>query len=36
MEEARKGLEKYFEYYNLRRPHQSLNYKKPYEVHFGI
>lgn len=36
MGEAQEGLKRYFEYYNLKRPHQSLNYRKPYEVHFGI
>jgi putative transposase len=36
MQEAQEGLNRYFEYYNLKRPHQSLNYKKPYEVHFGF
>jgi len=36
MKEAHKGLQKYFEYYNQKRPHQSLGYKKPYEVHFGF
>jgi putative transposase len=33
--EAWKGLGDYFEYYNKNRPHQSLGYKKPIEVHFG-
>jgi len=36
MQEAQEGLQKYFEYYNLKRPHQSLGYKKPYEVQFGL
>lgn len=36
MEEAREGLEKYFKFYNFKRPHQSLGYKKPYEVHQGL
>lgn len=36
MREAPEGLERYFEYYNQKRPHQSLGYKKPYEVHFGL
>jgi putative transposase len=36
MQDAQEGLKKYFEYYNLKRPHQSLNYKRPYEVHFGL
>ena len=30
------GLEKYFTFYNTRRYHQSLEYKTPYEVHFGV
>ncbi|MDQ1271996.1 MAG: putative transposase, partial [Planctomycetota bacterium] len=33
---AREGLEKYFIIYNTRRYHQSLKYKTPYEVHFGV
>lgn len=36
MREAQEGLQKYFEFYNLKRPHQSLDYKKPHEVHFGL
>lgn len=32
--EARKGISKYFEWYNTKRPHQSLNYKTPDEVYF--
>ena len=34
--DAREGLEKYFLFYNTRRYHQSLGYKTPYEVHFGV
>ena len=34
--EAREGLEKYFTFYNTRRYHQSLEYKTPYKVHFGV
>lgn len=34
--EAREGLEKYFTFYNIRRYYQSLEYKIPYEVHFGV
>ena len=34
--DAREGLEKYFSFYNNRRYHQSLEYKTPYEVHFGV
>ena len=33
--EAWEGLRSYFEYYNSRRPHQALGYKKPKEVHFS-
>jgi putative transposase len=35
VQEAKEGLGNYFKYYNFKRPHQSLEYKKPYEVHFG-
>lgn len=31
--EARKGLEKYCTFYNHERPHQSLSYRTPFEVH---
>ncbi|WP_420834604.1 integrase core domain-containing protein [Acetivibrio clariflavus] len=27
---------KYIEYYNNKRPHQSLGYKTPSEYYFGI
>jgi putative transposase len=33
--EAINGLTKYFTFYNHERPHQSLDYKTPHEVHFG-
>lgn len=33
--DAEEGLKRYFDYYNHSRPHQSLDYKKPHEVHFG-
>ena len=33
--EARAGLEKYFEFYNNVRYHQSLDYKTPAQVYFG-
>ena len=33
--EARTGLGDYFRFYNMRRPHQSLAYKTPYEVHYA-
>ena len=31
--EAKEGLKSYFDFYNHKRPHQSLGYKTPYEVH---
>lgn len=34
--DARKGLSNYFDLFNHRRYHQSLGYKTPYEVHYGI
>ena len=33
---AHLGLTKYFELYNKRRPHQSLKYQTPEEVHYCI
>lgn len=33
--EVRVGLKSYFQYYNTARPHQSLKYKTPYEVHYA-
>jgi transposase InsO family protein len=27
--EARRGIERWFEFYNHRRPHQSLGYRTP-------
>jgi len=33
--ELKEGLGSYFEFYNHRRPHQSLGYRTPSEVHFG-
>ncbi len=32
--ELRAGLKRYFEFYNQKRLHQSLDYKTPSEVHF--
>jgi putative transposase len=29
------GLEKYFSFYNTRRPHQSLGYKSPEDIHYS-
>ena len=34
--EAKEGIESYFEFYNNERPHQSLGYKTPYEVYYGL
>lgn len=34
--EAREGLRNYFEFYNYRRPHQSLNGKTPATIHQQI
>lgn len=31
--EAKEGLKNYFYFYNHKRPHQSLGYKTPHEVH---
>lgn len=36
MAEARAGLAEYFDEYNRERPHQSLSYKTPEEVHFAL
>lgn len=33
--EAQAGLAEYFQFYNETRPHQSLNYATPHEVHGG-
>ncbi len=33
--EAYRRLSDYFNFYNNERPHQSLGYKTPSEVHFG-
>jgi len=34
--EVRTGLGNYFQFYNTERPHQSLQYKTPYEVHHAV
>lgn len=34
--EARTSIGRWFHYYNYRRPHQSLEYKTPWEVHNGL
>jgi putative transposase len=36
MVDAHKGLGKYFNFYNTRRLHQSLDYQTPWEIHSGI
>lgn len=33
--EIRAGIDEYFKFYNYRRPHQSLDYRTPAEVHFN-
>jgi putative transposase len=33
--EVRVALARYFEFYNARRPHQSLGYRTPNEIYFG-
>ncbi len=33
--EARRGLARYFELYNQRRPHQSLSYQTQQRSHYG-
>lgn len=33
--ELYRGLSNYFEFYQKMRPHQSLDYKTPYEIHYG-
>jgi len=35
LKELKKGLEKYFEFYNGNRPHQGLGYRTPAEVYLG-
>jgi len=32
--DARKGLERYFNFYNMERIHESLGYRTPYEVYY--
>ena len=36
VKEARDGLREYFNFYNHNRPHQSLEGKTPYLVHYGL
>ena len=33
--EAKKSFKNYFNFYNHERPHQSLAYKTPGDVHYG-
>ena len=33
--EAKVAIREYIEFYNKQRPHQSLGYKTPQEVHFA-
>lgn len=33
--EARQGINKYMNYYNVQRPHQSLDYHTPEEIYLG-
>jgi putative transposase len=35
MADAQNGLDRYFSYYTYKRPHQSLGYRTPYEVHLA-
>lgn len=34
--DAAHGLGTYFSFYNMERPHQSLDYRTPYEVYHGL
>lgn len=34
--DAKEGLGHYFPFYNNKRPHQSLGYKAPYDMHFNF
>jgi putative transposase len=33
--EARQGIERYFQFYNTERPHQSLDYRCPVDLYLG-
>ncbi|GIN96948.1 hypothetical protein J6TS1_28180 [Siminovitchia terrae] len=33
--ETRKNIRDYIDFYNHKRPHQSLNYKTPASIYFG-
>ena len=34
VKDAYDGIRNYFVFYNTKRPHQSLNYKVPYDIHY--
>ena len=34
--ETQAGLKKYFEFYNVKRRHQSLDYKTPWLIYSGL
>ena len=34
--EAREGLREYFDWYNMERSHQSLDYKTPWSMYSGL
>jgi transposase InsO family protein len=36
MTQGRAGLVRYFRFYNTERPHQSLGWRTPHDVYFGI
>jgi putative transposase len=36
IQDARRSIENWINFYNNERPHQSLDYRTPAEVHFGI
>jgi len=36
VDEARRGIESYFRFYNRRRLHQALGYQTPAEMYFGV
>ena len=34
VKEAKQAIQEYMDFYNNQRPHQSLDYKVPREIHF--
>jgi len=34
--ETKKGLKRYFEFYNRERFHQSMDYRTPWQVYFEV